>query len=793
MLSRMRWSPSVLPGLVAIAFIWIWLAPVQLGGQVSYVILSGNSMEPDFHRGDLVLARQAGEYRVGDIIAYHHPDIGLVFHRIVAQDANTYTLKGDHNTWEDSFYPDSADILGKFWFFLPKVGNWLEDLHNPLPMTILSLGIAIAFISILTSNDQLKTLKRKRFYQQGKKGHSIQMGSGINSKLDWLLVPGSVFMGALLLGYFAFTHPLTQTISDDINYQQLGYFGYSAIAPAGVYDTETVQTGEPVFSQIACNVNLNFIYILAATTSEQLVGTYQINAILSDTNGWKRTIPLAVATEFSGNSFWTSSELDLCQVQAMIGQMQEITGIDHNFYSLDVHPDISIQGALAEKLFSDEFSPHLMFQLDPLQMQLTRLDGDDNPLQPIQAGTISGSSQIANNLSIFGFELDVLLARRLALILMACSVAAGLLLGLPIWWEWRQDEINRTQILYAPLLVEVKAEFQNQNLKTIEVSRIEDLVKMAEKYGSMIMHKAIGLTHMYWVPDGEFIYRYSIQSKGRAWELGSAQILKNDLAAALKSGELLVHYQPVVSLETGKIIAVEALARWQHPKYGSIPPSTFIPVAEEQGIIEDLDEWVLRTACAQIKSWQEAGLPLVNLSVNLSPSGLKRQDVSQLISEVLDQTQISPQRLLLEVTKSKILSSEPEAVERLHDLHELGVQLGLDEFSQLSSEGLSLNDFSMIKINQEVLGSAYKDRAIADLVTAMIIMAQKMKMQVFAKGIETEEQLGLIRAQRFDGAQGYLLSKPLPAEEVTELLTGGIQIEALESGFNRMRINEQSV
>ena len=793
MLSRMRWSPSMLPGLVAIALIWIWLAPVQLGGQVSYVILSGNSMEPDFHRGDLVLARQAGEYRVGDIVAYRHPDIGLVFHRIEAQDGNIYTLKGDHNTWEDSFYPESADIQGKFWFFLPKAGNWLEDLRSPLPLTILSLGIAIAFIAILTGNDRLKTLKRKRFDRRWKKEHSIPMGSGTSSKLDWLLVPGSVFMGALLLGYFAFSHPLTQTISDDITYQQLGYFGYSASAPAGVYDSETVQTGEPVFSQIACNVNLNFIYILAATSSEQLAGTYQIDAILSDTNGWKRTIPLAVATEFSGNSFWTSSDLDLCQVLSMIGQMEEITGVDHNFYSLDIHPDISIQGTLVGKLFSDYFSPHLMFQLDPLQMQLTRLDGEDNPLQPIQSGTISGSRQIANNLSIFGFELDVLLARRLALILIACSVAAGLLLGLSIWQEWRQDEINRIRIMYAPMLVEVKAEFQNQSVKTIEVSRIEDLAKMAEKYGSMIMHKATGFTHMYWVPDGEFIYRYAIQSKDRGWEKGSAQILKKDLAAALNSGEFFIHYQPVVSLETGKIIAVEALARWQHPKYGSIPPSTFIPVAEEQGIIEDLDEWVLRTACAQIKSWQEAGLPPVNLSVNLSPSGLKRHDVSELISEVLDQTQISPQRLLLEVTKSKILSSEPEAVERLHDLHKLGVQLGLDEFSQLSSEGLSLNDFSMIKINQEVLGSAYKDRGIADLVTAMIIMAQKMKMQVFAKGIETQEQLGLIRAQRFDGAQGYLLSKPLPPEEVKELLAGGIQIEAYELGFSRMRVNEHAV
>ena len=828
MLSRGRWTLTTITGILMAAFAWFILAPLQLGGRVSYIILSGNSMEPGFHLGDLVLARAASEYQIGDIVAYRHPDIGVVFHRIIARNGEFFTLKGDHNTWEDSFSPEKQDILGKYWFFLPKAGNWISSLRAPFPMVLLSLGIGIAFVWIITESDRSTNLRRKRLIRQGKRGwvrlasrdtgekkssnggwarlashdkdirfrskmeQTLEKKSGIYSRPDWLLIPGSIFVGALVLGFFAFTRPRTIYVPDDTKYQHLGFFGYSASVPTGVYDSQIVQPGEPVFSQISCEVNFNFIYILAAPSDQQLAGRYQMNAVLSDTNGWKRTFPLMAETEFSGSSFWTSGGLDLCQVQGLISHVQEQTGVEHHVYALDVSPDISIQGALAGKFFKDDFSPHLRFQLDPLQMQLSREDGDSNPLEPIKEGTLAGSRPAANRLQIFGFEIEVLAARWISILSFGLAIGAGLVIGLPIWREWRQDEASRIRILYGTNLVEVNVDLQKNDRSAVEVSSIDDLVKIAEKYGAMILHKAAGFTHTYMVQDGEIVYRYTNKARDRSVEMwSSSPSLKNDLLVALRSGAFRLHYQPVVSLGSGDIVSVEALARWDHPEYGNIPPSVFIPLAEESGLIEELDEWVLRTACAQVKTWQDAGLPPVDVSVNLSPSGLRRHDVSNVIAEVLDQTQISPQRLQLELTKSKILESEPAVLERLHDLHKMGVQLAMDEFSQLSSEGLNADDFSMIKINQEVLGSGYNDRGIGDLITAMIIMARKMKMQVFAKGIETEEQLGLIRAQRFDGAQGYLLSKPLPPEEVTGLLAEGIQVIKCEPNVNRMSVDEK--
>jgi len=775
MLSRGWRNPTTVAGLIASVLMWFFLAPLQLGGQVSYVILSGNSMEPGFHRGDLVIARAAADYRVGDIVAYHHPDIGVVFHRIVSDDGDLFTLKGDNNTWDDSYSPRKDDILGKYWLFIPKIGSWIADLRKPVPMVLLSLGIGIVLVSIFTGSNGMKTIKRKRTIGPAKKERNLKMISESSGRLDWLFFPGSVFIGALVLGIFAFTRPLMRSFPDNINYQHLGFFGYSANAPEGIYDTKIVQPGEPVFSQISCNVNFSFIYILATASDNQLAGKYQMNAILSDINGWKRTIPLVSETEFNGNSFWTSAGLDLCQLQTLVKDIQEQTGVERHVYSLDVYPDISIQGVMAGKLINDNFAPHLTFQLDPLQMQLSRVEKDDNPLEPVQDGSIAESRLEANVIGVFGTEIYVQTARWISVVMLVLAIAGGLLIGLPIWLEWRKDETARIQIKYAPFLINVDTEFQNDEWKFIEVRHIDDLSKMAERYGAMIMHRVDDAEHTYMVQDGEVVYRYTSRSKGLSADKVRSTSLKDDLLVALRSGQFCVHYQPVVSLDSGDIISVEALARWEHPVYGSIPPAEFIPLAEEIGIIEELDEWVLRTACAQLKTWQDAGLPPVNLSVNLSPLGLKRHNVSDVISEVLDQTQISSHQLQLEVTKSKILGSEPDALENLHDLRKLGVQLAMDEFSSLSSEGLSLNDFSMMKINQEMLGSGYQDRGIADLITAMIVMAQNMKMQVFAKGIETEEQLGLIRAQRFDGAQGYLLSKPLPPEEVMELLAGGIQ------------------
>jgi signal peptidase I len=258
--------------LVGMATAWIIFAPMQFGGQVAYVIVNGNSMEPLYQPGDLVIVHRATGYQVGDIVTYHHPDIGPVIHRIIGQQGDLFLLKGDHNTWTDSFLPTQADIIGKAWIHLSGVGKVFGYLRIPWILSILVACIGAVFLFTVLPTSSGTRARRNR---QARKGRQPPMKTFLEKWDDYLFVLAVIAVAAGVLCVAAFTHPLTLTLLRDIHYEQKGAFSYSAPGSdkLNVYDPTGLQTGEPVFHQLISKVNFQFNYQIVSDDTINAQGT----------------------------------------------------------------------------------------------------------------------------------------------------------------------------------------------------------------------------------------------------------------------------------------------------------------------------------------------------------------------------------------------------------------------------------------------------------------------------------------------------------------------------------------
>ncbi len=248
--------------------------------------------------------------------------------------------------------------------------------------------------------------------------------------------------------------------------------------------------------------------------------------------------------------------------------------------------------------------------------------------------------------------------------------------------------------------------------------------------------------------------------------------LENRLRRALERDELVLHYQPKVELRHGRIVGVEALVRWANPEEGLVPPAKFIPLAEETGLIVPIGEWVMRTACEQAKRWQDSGLPMIQMAVNMSARQLSKDGIYQDIVGILEQTGLDPKYFELEITESSLMERADIAIAILRDLREMGVHLTADDFGTGYSSLNYLRTFPLdaLKIDRAFVSDIGGDGGGAMLAAAVIAIGQSLNLRVIAEGVETPEQLSFLRQQWCDEIQGYYFSRPLPASEFEALL-----------------------
>ncbi|MEO7659521.1 MAG: EAL domain-containing protein [Pyrinomonadaceae bacterium] len=247
--------------------------------------------------------------------------------------------------------------------------------------------------------------------------------------------------------------------------------------------------------------------------------------------------------------------------------------------------------------------------------------------------------------------------------------------------------------------------------------------------------------------------------------------METDLRRALERGEFELFYQPKIDIRSKRVVGMEALIRWNHPKLGLVSPADFIPVAEETGLIVPIGEWVVKTACSQNKRWHDSGFPL-NVAVNLSTCQFQQRDLADTIKDIVRDSGLDPQFLNLEVTESSIMNNAETAVAILRELKDTGIKISIDDFGTgYSSLGVLKNlPIDVLKIDKSFVNDVTHNPDDAAFVTTIVTLAHNLRLKVVAEGVETEEQFNFLRLLRCDEWQGYLFSKPIPAAAFEKLL-----------------------
>ena len=291
-----------------------------------------------------------------------------------------------------------------------------------------------------------------------------------------------------------------------------------------------------------------------------------------------------------------------------------------------------------------------------------------------------------------------------------------------------------------------------------DASEVENLIKYADT--ALYLAKEQGRnTFRFFSPD--------LDAKVRA-----RMHLENDLRLAVDRGEFVLHYQPQIELATGRVIGAEALIRWLHPQRGLVPPAAFIPTAEETGLILPIGEWALRAACLQARAWHESGRPRLRVAVNISGKQLNGADLVGVVRRTLQETRCDPRMIGLEITESAVMDDPRDATRVLRLLHDLGVEVTIDDFGTGYSSMAYLKRFALdrLKIDATFIRGTPDDKDDVAIVQATIALARQFRLRVTAEGVETASQKAFLRAHQCDAIQGFLISAPLPGQDLTEML-----------------------
>ena len=792
--------------IALLAVIWVALAPIQAGGQATYVIVAGQSMEPNFQYGDLVIVHKETSYQVGDVVAYQNADIDrYVIHRIIDKKRGRFILKGDNNSWSDDYEPGQQEILGKLWIHLPKFGTYMQKLREPVYMALFAglIGSMVAgtlFVSKKRENQHMEEnsghtkLKirtwlmalgqkmrfeklKKKFARKGDRGggnlparqNSMGKGGKPESAMETMFFALAVvaFL-SLMLGLISFIRPAIKAVADNVNYQQLGFFSYSAVAPAGVYDTETIQSGNPIFPNLTCSINVNFNYTLVAESPENTDGAYQMNAILKNPqSGWQRTILLKEQTPFTGHAFDTQAILNLCDVVKLIESVEEITSVHAGIYTLAIVSSVHTTGLIAGRTLDTSFEPSLTFQYDRTQFYLVGQNDGTGLLSQSEANVLHGERNVPNTLALFGADLSVPVLRMVSLIGFLLSLGGLAVLWFQLEAIARNDQGIFVRLKYDPIMIDVTGNGPQSNGQRIDVDSIDDLAKLAEKHNTLILHQSQGNSENYFVNEEGLSYVYTQHKQDIEILSPLLEDFHSDLKHGLDRGEFQVYYQPIISLSNGQITAVEALLRWKHPHRGMIPAGDFIQMAETTGDIGKLDEWVMQVACAQLKGWRDAGHDL-KLAINLSSYNLEHSPV-EFVQRVLNMTGADPNWLQIEIPEGKMNHPEPTTLSKLQELKAMGVNITIDDFvGEVGLSSISQMPVSSVKIDR-LLIQKMSNPAEAATMQRMIAVATALGLNVVGKGVETNEEKAFL-AGFGSQAQGFLLGRPVPAQEIASLL-----------------------
>ncbi len=498
---RLSTAISNLVLVIGLALAWIFLAPTKIGGQASYIMIHGHSMEPKFHSGDLALVRKASSYQIGDIVTYWNDSMAAyTIHRIIDIKQDRFILQGDNNSWIDPVYPSQEEIIGKLWIHLPKLGKTMEWMRSPVNFALvigLSGGLLMAGIVLSPKKN------RKKAFANPNPNGGMAIG---------LYLFGLLFFAFLALSFYAFSRPVSIN-SNNILYQQEGRFSYSATGTPGIYDANTVQPGEPIFPKLTCTLNVDFSYNLMGGQVQALSGSHQFYAqVLDAQSGWNRTIPMSQVLAFKGTSFFNTGTIDLCQVEALVATLEQETGLRSSTYAMKIVSAVTVMGNVAGETVSESFTPVLTFKFDETHFYLDSNDSVEKVLNISKPTMSAGATSQTNVLPLFGLKPTVRTARIAATVGMVISLIGLLILGLNLYFRIHGNQEAIIRLKYGTLLLNVYESTYEPPAPVIDVTSIDDLAKLADRHGTMILHITRDFLQDYLVQGENVTYRYSIST-----------------------------------------------------------------------------------------------------------------------------------------------------------------------------------------------------------------------------------------------------------------------------------------
>lgn len=522
-----RFSPNLISGFWVVVMIALWLAfaPTQAGGRASYIIVIGNSMEPNFHIGDLVIVHEEAGYQIGDAVVYLNRELeNFVFHRIIAEDMRRFTLQGDNNAWTDTYQPTREEVIGKLWLHIPKGGNIIQTIRNPGTMALIAgaLGVYLALGFFSGRSKGRKQMKEDRFTSIKHYFRDVFRPAPANpspSNQSRLLegaffALGLVAFASFIIAIVSFSRSAYRTVRDNIGYDQLGFFAYAASAPQGVYDANAVKSGDPIFPKLTCVVDMTFQYTLAAVQAEDITGAYQLTATISEPNsGWQRTVALQEEGSFSGNAFGVNAQLDVCKMEKLAQSMELGTDFHPGSYILTVSPNIKVSGEIAGRTLDGTFDPSLTFRYDRVHFYLLKDEEQNgNVLKVSESGTLGEERLEANILRILGRDFAIPALRTIAVLGLVVSLGGLAYLGTRLQNLSKNDPVQFIRTRFDTQMIDIRNAAMLDANSCVDVSSMDDLGKLAERFHAMILHAEFDQSHTYYMQGEGTTYRFVIGS-----------------------------------------------------------------------------------------------------------------------------------------------------------------------------------------------------------------------------------------------------------------------------------------
>lgn len=512
--------------LALLASMWFLFAPAAVGGSTSYVVTDGISMEPRFHSGDLAIVRQEGDYRVGQIVAYHNRELGtVVLHRIIGRDGARYTFKGDNNNFTDFEHPARSQLIGALWLHLPGAGHVLDSVRSP---ALIGLLFAIATLLVCGVSFAQQRRRRKRARGDGAAAPAAspapaadatwsagRLGAGGTAAIvACALVAMTPFF---ILAVLAFTRPAAAVTATSVPFRQTARLSYTASPPAGpTYPSGSVHTGEPLFTHVVHSAQVAFAYQFSSAAPHQLDARGWLSATVASTSGWRTTVPLGPSTPIHGDTGTVRGRLDIGSLLALVDRVESATAV-RGSYMLAITPHVALGGRLGGAPLKGSFAPASKFALNGLEIRPVTASGAPSEaasaatsFEHSASATVTARRSRPAHIAIGPLSLTVGAARAIALgglALIACALCAALALASR---PRRQDPVAAILSRYGGAIVPVECVWQQPGVSVVDVADMDALARIAAHYERSILHERTEYGDAFWVNDESGQFRYAV-------------------------------------------------------------------------------------------------------------------------------------------------------------------------------------------------------------------------------------------------------------------------------------------